>query len=243
MLFDDVGRADARIQQFGETKFQFLNRSASRYFGLIRSLIEEWLSNVPDGPRRDLVGVMRKDDPGFEAAFWELYLHESYRRSGYDIEIHPRIPSTGRRPDFRISNGRESFFLEAVAVGRPPAEIAADNRLNAVQRVLQELRVKRFIVEFTHYAIGESPLATRKLRDALVSWLETLDPEEVAQSAAASNLVGFDRPPRFEWSDAGWILEFHAVPRAAAVSELERPAVGIWEPGGVWRTTAGRLDA
>lgn len=144
MLFDDVGRADARIQQFGETKFQFLNRSASRYFGLIRSLIEEWLSNVPDGPRRALVGVMRKDDPGFEAAFSELYLHESYRRSGYDIEIHPRIPSTGRRPDFRISNGRESFFLEAVAVGRPPAEIAADNRLNAVQRVLQELRVKRF---------------------------------------------------------------------------------------------------
>lgn len=230
-LFDVVRRTDATPQRWGESKFQFLNRSASTYFGLVRELIEDWLQATSEPARRDLIGAMRKDDPGFESAFWELYLHEGYRRSGYTIEIHPEVPGTRNRPDFRLTHGEESFYLEAVAVGRSKSEVSAENRLHQVQRVLDELRVTTFNVIFTHYAVGTRPLSTRTLRQTLLDWISELDPEEVARAAHSSAAVGFDRLPSLPWIADGWTLEFHAIPRVEAARELEAPAVGLWGPG------------
>lgn len=49
-----------------------------------------------------------------------------------------------KRPDFLLSLDGEQFYLEAVRVGRKPAELAKERRLNEVYRVLEEMRVEDF---------------------------------------------------------------------------------------------------
>lgn len=191
LVFADIPRTDARPMQHGEGRFAFLNRSASVYFGHVRDLIEDWASHYPVAHRPGLLGALRADHAQFESGFWELFLHEGYRRSGFEIEIHPEIDGRTTRPDFLVQHGDESFYLEAVSVGRDPREVAEDRRLEAVYRVLSDMRVADFTIEVSHYGIGPQPLSTRQLRDALRGWLASLDPDEVAAFASASLAVGF----------------------------------------------------
>src|SRR5437016_5216462 len=132
MLFDQRARTDKSPNHFGESQLEFLNRSGSEYSADVRSLLDDWLDHVPDAARASMEGALRGDNDAFQSAFWELYLHDAYRRSGYSVEIHPDVPGTGNHPDFRIERGAERFYLEAVRVGRTPADVGEQNRLDEV---------------------------------------------------------------------------------------------------------------
>jgi hypothetical protein len=142
-LFDTSDRTDATPLRPGESRFEFLNRSASIFVRPIRELLQEWLDHVPADARRDLVGALQGDNRQHESAFWELYLHEGFRCSGYEIEIHPEIPGITTGPDFRMSDGTTRFYLETVAEAsgiyiervrgaesaRPPVELTGNEWL------------------------------------------------------------------------------------------------------------------
>jgi hypothetical protein len=230
-IFDDIARSDAKPARHGEDRFAFLNRSASRYFGMVRDLVEEWFSHFPEEHQSALRGGLRSDDEPSASAFWELYLHEAYRRSGYEIAIHPKVASRTTRPDFLLTRGDERFYLEAVSVGRPAADIAEDSRLDQVHRVLSEMLVEDFSIELSTKGIGPASLATKKLRSALLTWLSGLDPAVVTEQALASPRVGFACLPQFAWEDAGWSLVFHAYPRGEWARGVARPALGMMGPG------------
>lgn len=217
--------------QFREGRFAFLNRSASVYFGHVRDLIEDWVSHYPAAHRPGLLGALRADHAQFDSAFWELFLHEGYHRSGFEIEIHPEMAGRTARPDFLLRRGDEGFCLEAVSVGRDPRKVAEDRRLEAVYRVLGDMMVTNFTIGMSHYGVGSQPLSTRRLRFALRAWLAALDPDEVAVEASASLAVAFGRLPELVWKDAGWSLEFQAFPRAKATRGVPRPALGMMGPG------------
>lgn len=136
-VFDDIVRTDAKVARHDEGRFEFLNRTASRYFGMCRDLVEEWFSHVPVDHQAGLRGNLRSD-LHHRSAFWELYLHEAYRRSGYTVEIHPDVPGRSTHPDFLLSRGGDRFYLEAVTVGQSPAERAEEARLSRVHQLLAE---------------------------------------------------------------------------------------------------------
>lgn len=230
-VFDDIVRTNGRPAGYGERRFDFLNRSASLYFGLVRDLIEEWFSHVSPEHQPGLRGNLRADDHHSAAAFWELYLHEAYRRSGFTIGIHPKIEGRSSRPDFLLMRGDQRFYLEAVTVGRDSADIAEGARLDQVHRVLAEMLVHDFSIELSTYGIGPRPLATKKLRNALRAWLATLDPDVVTAAALASPAGGFDRLPEYVWEDDAWSLVFHAIPRGEWARDVARPALGVMGPG------------
>jgi len=230
-VFDDTPRTDARPARHDEGRFAFLNRSASVYFGHVRQLVEEWFSNVPLEHQPGLRGDLRADGDQFSAAFWELYLHEAYLRSGFNIEIHPEIPGTSTRPDFCLGKDGGSFYLEAVSVGRDRKEIAEDKRLSQVHRVLADMKIKDYSLALSTYGIGPDSLATRRLRACLRVWLDKLDPDEVVAVAESSPDSGFACLPEFVWDDAGWSLVFHAVPLGDWARGVERSALGVMGAG------------
>jgi hypothetical protein len=230
-VFDDFLRTDATPARHGEGWFEFLNRSASAYFGLVRDLVEDWFSHLPPEHQDSLRGALRADDQPSASAFWELYLHEAYRRSGFEIEIHPEIPGRSTRPDFLLTQGDESFYLEAVSVGRASEGVAEDRRLDQVHRVLAEMKVEDFGLALSTYTIGPRPLATRRLRNALRTWLGELDPDQVTAAALSSPHAGFDRLPKFSWDDNGWSLVFHAIPRGEWARGMPKSALGVMGPG------------
>jgi hypothetical protein len=231
MVFDEEARDDGTPRRFNESRFAFLNRSATTYFEAVRSLVEEWFSHVPLEHQVDLRARLRSDDPDSEAAFWELYLHEGSLRSGLSVEIHPSLTDTERHPDFRLSNGVDTWYLEAVSVGRAKAELGSERRLNDVYETLRKFQVVGFKVVVTCYSVGLQALATQKLRAALRSWLAELDPDEIVANYENSSAAGHDRLPRLPWLDAGWSLEFHAVPLKKEAWDRPRSALGAQGPG------------
>jgi hypothetical protein len=228
-VFDDVPRTNARPATHSESRFGFLNRSASVYFDHVRCLIEEWFSYYPISEQPALRGALRSDNEPCAAAFWELYLHEAYRRAAYSIEVHPAVPASAKRPDFRLTRGDDVFYLEATSVGRDVSEISEERRLEEVHRVLADLKIQDFSLVLSTYSVGDRPLATRQLRTALTAWVAALDPGIV--SAAADTSIGYDSLPEFPWDDDGWNLVFHAIPLRPEARGKPRSAVGVMGPG------------
>ncbi len=78
---------------------------------------------------------------GGESAFWELYLHEAYLRSGYAVTIHPPLAGTGRHPDFLVEGQGTRFYLEAVQACATADETRQNKLLEDVHRLLDAIRV------------------------------------------------------------------------------------------------------
>jgi hypothetical protein len=139
-----------------------------------------------------------------------LYLHETYTRSGFDVTIHPPLPFSEKHPDFLMVNGSESFYLEAVRVGKSVEEIGRDRRLAEVMAVLETIKGSRFTVSFSYLKIGPGAISAKRLGEVIAAWLDWLDPGAVMAGLPQDNV--FANLPSMEWESDDWVLEFHALP-------------------------------
>lgn len=88
-LLADKERADLTTRLYTEPAYSFLDRSGDPHVAEIRTLMSAWLNSAPARHDPDLRGRLQsKDDAQFEAAFWELYLYQTYQRRGYRVTIH-----------------------------------------------------------------------------------------------------------------------------------------------------------
>jgi hypothetical protein len=104
--------------------------------------------------RAAAAGLQGKDDEQFESAFWELYLHEAYLRSGYGLTIHPEVAGTSRHPDFLVEGNGARFYLEAVRACASAASVGEEKRLEDARRVLDTLGLDQYFLDMATYAIG-----------------------------------------------------------------------------------------
>lgn len=230
-LFDHRVRTDESRREENEGVFAFLGRSARPSSGEVRWLLEDWLSHLPDcTDRNHLLGALasRKGDESFESGFWELYLHEAYRRSGYTVTIHPDVPGERTHPDFLIEGNGSRFYLEAVRVGTSPARRGQAQRLADVRTKLRAQRAGQFILSATCHAIGPRALKTSELIAFLGRWLISLS-REVDVGADDLEL----RPrPRIRWPEVpsanGWSFEFQAIPLSPAMRGTGLPLIGAF---------------
>ena len=230
-VFDiDVRRNNSRADR-GEPHALFLNRVADDAFERVRDLVEAWLDHVPSegNTRAELAVRLRSsDNRAFLAAFWELYLHESFFRLRCAIEGHPPIPGSSRSPDWLVEpqSGR-SFFLEATAAA--PRDADDDPRTNELLDAINRPRVTDFRlgVEVLRRSVA-TPSAKRILK-VLNPWLESLDPDDVWTDYERG---GFSRLPIKHCQDGGWELTFRAIPRRRPTTSPIRP-LGLVGPGPV----------
>jgi hypothetical protein len=232
-LFDRKLRTDESRREDNEGVFAFLGRSARPSSGEVRRLLEDWLSRVPDGDdRNQLRGALanRKDDESFESGFWELYLHEAYRRSGYTVTIHPDLPGERTHPDFLVEGIGSRFYLEAVRVGTSPAHRGQAQRLADIRTKLRAQRAGQFILSVACHAIGPRALRAGELIAFLDRWLTSLSQEVGAGMGDAE--LPLQRRPRIRWPGAqsanGWSFEFEAIPLPPAMRGTGLPLVGAF---------------
>jgi len=173
----------------------------------------------------------------FDSAFWELYLHQVLTGSGFEVTIHPTLPGTSRHPDFLV-HAEEPFYLEAVSVGTSAAARKEQSRLSEVEAVLDAARVDGWTLSFNWHEIGPAPLASARVRDMLLTWLDDLDHDQVSAAlmgdfsrettrtrgtALGTSLTNDNVPTRYV-VDSGWELEFTALPVTPGTTT---PLVGI----------------
>src|SRR6185437_6010020 len=113
----------------------------------VRDILTEWLSAYPVDEQRTLISRFRRTDRrGFLGAFWELYLHELFRRLGFRIELHPEVAASTHRPDFRLQRGNAMIYVEAVTIYEPQAHSPDDVRLAPLLAAVNRISSLQFRV-------------------------------------------------------------------------------------------------
>ncbi|HRV67771.1 MAG TPA: hypothetical protein P5074_15565, partial [Candidatus Nanopelagicales bacterium] len=208
-----------------ETSFQFLNRAEGEFWEQVRVLVQQWLDNVGrDADYRDLRGRLRKDNSISFAAFFELYLHELFRRGGFDVEVHPTIQGSTRHPDFLVTGQGQSVYGEATMQGTPAAIEARGNRKAALLDAIQGSRHQAWFLMLEHIRVGPAPAKGRRVRDLIDKWLDSLDPD-----------ADVDLPDRrhFGWSYDGWELVVSAIPVSPSLrGDPDHRIIGVYGDSG-----------
>jgi hypothetical protein len=84
----------------GESLFEFYDTCAVATFATYRSLVNEWLRQLPPNHAAKMAGRMKGRNVQFQRALCELIVYRLLRQLGYDVDIHPQLPHTTRKPDF-----------------------------------------------------------------------------------------------------------------------------------------------
>lgn len=117
------------------------------------------------------------------------------------------------------------------------AELAAEKRKNVVLETIERLESPNFFIGVNAKGNPDTPPPGKALQKELSSWLESLDPDEVARNV---DNKGFGEVPTMEWNHDGWNIEFEAIPikperrgkgqRVIGVLSGEARWINGWEP-------------
>lgn len=214
MVFSENHRSDPTPATYSESTFAFLDRAAGAYWERIQALIEAWFGRFCPEEASHLRSRLRShDEQHFRGAFWELYCHETLCRLNYEVTCHPDV-GTGRRPDFLATQGSGRLLVEATVTSDSAADVAAKHREDQVYDALNRLNSPNFYLALQVENVGSESPSAAKLRPKLESWLQSLDPDELAEQISLDGtLLLSPRAPAFEWREGGWKIRFLPIPK------------------------------
>lgn len=234
-VFDNVQRLDDSSMKNREADFNFYNRSSRPAIALVRNFIEECVANYPKYEVEELKSRLRSgDNVHFRSASFELFLHEALFRQGYELTPHPDLPNgSPHKPDFlvRDKNG-EVFYLEAVlATENNELDRGGETRKGIVLDTLSSYPHENFMIAIDDDGSPKSPPSGKKLKAKIHQWLDTLDPDDIAEKV---KLSGMDSITPFTWSHDGWDLQIRPIPIKPERRGNSTNLVGIGGIGGGW---------
>lgn len=186
----------------------YLLRSTRPAMQNIRRLISQWFSHYPDQEKDNWKSsFLSSEQIQHDAAFFELFMHELLRSTGWSMKIHPTIDSTQKRPDFLCTKNDTSFYLEAkITTGKSEQEEKAISRLNtAMQQINQKVKSRFFSLGIDTEGLPERMINSRKLTETLNSWLSSLNHEECLRLQK--------QYPSIDYREAGLRMQFEAYPK------------------------------
>lgn len=158
-LFSEGTRSDCKPCRHPESHFEFLDRIRQPYFERERRWYEDAFAFYPEGnDRGDLRARFRSsDDFHHEAAAWELYVHELWRRLGWQLTPHPETPD-GRRRDFLGKRGNARIILECAVDNASRKQAGDEKRWQEVYEPFSSLRCPNHGVTVHRDSIGSDSL-------------------------------------------------------------------------------------
>ncbi|MDX8032972.1 hypothetical protein SK803_22365 [Lentzea sp. BCCO 10_0856] len=213
-VFDEIVRHDASEQGNSESFAVFLNRVKGEYWDQVRVVIERWLLRFPAGDRKDIRSRIRdkNTDRNVHAALWELYLHEMLLGLGYEVECHPSVAGTSRKPDFLAVGNGHSFYVEACRVFDRDAGTPVRNVKGVVLDAINNLGVSEIFLAVNIERAGSGAPPIRAMKRDILTWVTGLDVDEIN----AYKIGGNDRrgSPSMVWRRDDWVVYIHALPRS-----------------------------
>jgi hypothetical protein len=236
-LFDDMPRVDQSPAKYAEDSFAFLNRARGPLWERIRAMLEEWFEAYPVDHAADLRGRFRERRPSHHwSAWWEMYLHHLFTRLGYELEVHPEIVGTTRKPDFLLTRAAERLYVEAAVVFSGVVDKRRDGeRESWIMDAINRGTSTNFHVGVVAFErLGKNRPRDRDVYQPIERWLDGLDPDDVTAEYERT-----DEFPEnsFVFGDA-WQVRIRAYP-------VKPEARADPEPGrllGTGPVTAGFVD-
>ena len=209
-LFNSATRSYEGPRAHSESDYAFLVRSARAACRHARETLDAWYLRLPVAARGSVRARFVNHDPGHHlGALLELYLHEAFLRLDYEIDLDiGQEDPTHRRPDLLLTDGEESFYLEASAVLGADAPGERSNALAAaLYEAVDRITAPAFFLSVDIKICGTSTPGRRQVTAPLERWLAELDPDTV--------LAGFQNTrelPERRLVFDGWDVRFRAIP-------------------------------
>jgi hypothetical protein len=238
-IFDDAPRADTSPARHAESRFTFLNRAAGPVFDRVRSLLEGWFVDYPETGRADVRSRLRSDDDRtFVGAFWEMYQAQALRGMGFTLSFHPDVPGTSKHPDFLVEDDGRAFYLETTVASTSNAERAADRRRGTLYDALNQIVSPNFFLGVEIESEGSLAPSTRRLRNELMAWLQSLDPDELM---ALGDLEAVRDRHSHLWEEAGWRVRIWPIAKSRGRRGKPGRTVGLYSPEGGFVDSKGPI--
>lgn len=152
-LFDDFERTFDGPSDPGESLYAVLNRCADPRAAHARELCNQWYpdyaNDAPDDELRRFLGDFRtKDDKQHYAAWFELLMHQTLARLGFDVTPDPKLalPDRELKPDFQASSHGSRVFVEATVVTPENDPFALSNYERDARDKFAQLEISNFTV-------------------------------------------------------------------------------------------------
>ena len=112
--------------------------------GALRDVLESWFARYPVAHRSHLRGQLFSTRESEQcSAWWELYLHETFLRAGYCVDV------SSRTPDFTIDGPGGRFHVEATARFADPDDRSRECREKALKMIASVLAADAELVRRT----------------------------------------------------------------------------------------------
>ncbi len=210
-LFSASDRASHEPKGHSESAYAFLDRSARIPCARARDLLDGWYSELPAQARASIRVRFADADPGHHlGALWELYLHETFRRLDYEVDLDVGREDPGHpRPDFLLAQDGKEFYLEATAAlgASVLGDQSSQARAAALREAVERVRAPSFFIGIDIGACGENTPGRRAVTDPLQQWVDGLDADAVIAAHQTTHDV-----PRKVLSFDGWEVECKAFP-------------------------------
>lgn len=132
---------------YNHNPFEYYEISSRKDIGIVRRELNKWFLNYPIEHRKELKNSFKKH---FDDSFYELFLHQLFLQLGFQVEIHPSIKNSRKKPDFLISKDNLEIYVEAkVVTGKSKEEEAIERKTNEVLDNLNKIKSKEFFLHIS----------------------------------------------------------------------------------------------
>lgn len=230
-LFSIAERTNVAHASPAESSWGFLNRVAHPSWDTVRTTLDGWFDQMPDGKsKRHLRKRFRDhDDNTHASAIWELLLHRLFLGAGYLVEFEPLMD--GLTPDFVVTTGDgHRFLVEATTMNDSDETVALDRIESTIYEHLHEIHSAHF---FGSVIIEESSLEEPdydEIRRVITDWAVSTD------ALAATLPAGTDMKP-IRLGTGGWIIQITPHPGRSKPGRV----LGIFNGKVGWSDDGSRL--
>ena len=229
-LFDSFERTCLEFAEHNDNTYEYYNNSARTDMSKIRDTLEKWFYNYPEEEKEELKKRFKHD---FDSSFYELFLHELFYKLGYDITIHPNLPSSSKKPDFLISKDNLELYIEAKVVkGKTKKQEDFEHKRNEFYDNLNKLNTKDFFlnIEDAYFLTQDQP-STKKIIKCIEKELKKIAPDILRKELEKN---GFENLPKIEYKDKDIHIIVSPIPVSPSTKKERMRPIGIYPVETFW---------
>lgn len=231
VLFDEKQRVDVDPSHHNENTFNYYDRSARKDVSNIRQLLNKWYLGYPVNEQIELKSRFKKT---FSSAFYELFIYQLFKHQGFEIEIHPEIPNSNKRPDFLLKKETVEFYLEAKeARDKSKEEEASENRNNQVYDLLNKIKSPNFFLKIDELVLKTTRQPSiKKAIEKIETEVANYDPDALMEQLTK---YGLDNGAKIEYESDDLKLIISLIPKIPSARNLnEGRPIGMYPIESFW---------